>query len=437
MSFRSSMIHLSQHSLPVRPTKLFQRSYILNVQCEVDAATNRIKGKLENSGPDRNGYAYRHDGSGHLTHVWRDGALNEEYSYNRQGQRARQVSRSAGFNRQYVYGREGRLVRTGHLEFTYDDKGALASRTERRYNRTPRTTRYFYNGDTLLDKVILPERLHLQRRPMLFKPGIEDPWGLPGGGTIKYVYGGKGSPNPVGPVQKYRENNLIVEYTWQDMFRLKRCTDYELGVDYQFSYGPDGRLSRVFLTGIPQHKAGPLLDPLKLPRSIFWNEGYDEEPEPFDTGLELLCGRGTKYLTLHCGCDQVGTPKLFTLDNGALVRKVTYDSFGVPIRDSRPELFIPIGFANGLLDRDTGLVRFGYRDYDPEIGRFLCPDPARDMRGDGDLYNYCADDPVSMVDPNGLWAKATFDESKVSRDDAGRFGSGGGAAELAVRPWIR
>ncbi len=184
-------------------------------------------------------------------------------------------------------------------------------------------------------------------------------------------------------------------------------------MDYQFSYGPDGRLSRVFLTGIPQHKAGPLLDPLKLPRSIFWNEGYDEEPEPFDTGLELLCGRGTKYLTLHCGCDQVGTPKLFTLDNGALTRKVTYDSFGVPLRDSRPKLFSPIGFANGLLDRDTGIVRFCYRDYDPEIGRFLCPDPARDMRGDGDLYDYCADDPVSMVDPNGLWTKATFDESKA------------------------
>ena len=29
---------------------------------------------------------------------------------------------------------------------------------------------------------------------------------------------------------------------------------------------------------------------------------------------------------------------------------------------------IPFGFAGGLHDRDTGLVRFGYRDYDPEVG---------------------------------------------------------------------
>jgi len=31
--------------------------------------------------------------------------------------------------------------------------------------------------------------------------------------------------------------------------------------------------------------------------------------------------------------------------------------------------FQPFGFAGGLYDRDTNLVRFGARDYDPETGR--------------------------------------------------------------------
>ncbi|WP_408639942.1 RHS repeat-associated core domain-containing protein [Desulfovibrio subterraneus] len=45
----------------------------------------------------------------------------------------------------------------------------------------------------------------------------------------------------------------------------------------------------------------------------------------------------------------------------------------------------------------TGLIRFGYRDYSPQLGRFTALDPARDMRGDGDLWDYCVDDPISCA----------------------------------------
>ena len=54
------------------------------------------------------------------------------------------------------------------------------------------------------------------------------------------------------------------------------------------------------------------------------------------------------------------------------------------------------------MDKDTGLVRFGYRDYDPAVGRFTCPDPLGDTGGDHDLYDYCVDDPVNSYDPTGL-----------------------------------
>ena len=88
-----------------------------------------------------------------------------------------------------------------------------------------------------------------------------------------------------------------------------------------------------------------------------------------------------------------------------------------------------------MTDPDTGLVHFGWRDYDPTIGRFTALDPAKDRRGDGDLYDYCIDDPVSRVDPTGLWSKTNFDESKVSRDNLGQFasapGGGGGSSGAA------
>ena len=89
-----------------------------------------------------------------------------------------------------------------------------------------------------------------------------------------------------------------------------------------------------------------------------------------------------------------------------------------------------------MTDPDTGLVHFGWRDYDPTIGRFTALDPAKDRRGDGDLYDYCIDDPVSRVDPTGLWSKENFDESKVSRDGLGQFastpGGGGSGVQMAV-----
>jgi len=54
--------------------------------------------------------------------------------------------------------------------------------------------------------------------------------------------------------------------------------------------------------------------------------------------------------------------------------------------------------------KDTGLIRFGYRDYDPEIGRWTARDPIGFEGGDSNLYGYVLGDPVNFVDSNGLWS---------------------------------
>jgi RHS repeat-associated protein len=64
--------------------------------------------------------------------------------------------------------------------------------------------------------------------------------------------------------------------------------------------------------------------------------------------------------------------------------------------------FQPFGFAGGLYDRDTGLVRFGARDYDPETGRWTAKDPILFEGGDANLYGYVQNDPVNWRDPPGL-----------------------------------
>ncbi len=57
--------------------------------------------------------------------------------------------------------------------------------------------------------------------------------------------------------------------------------------------------------------------------------------------------------------------------------------------------------AGGLYDRDTGLVRFGARDYDPMLGRWSVKDPIRFAGGSTNLYAYVLNNPINLVDPNG------------------------------------
>lgn len=92
-----------------------------------------------------------------------------------------------------------------------------------------------------------------------------------------------------------------------------------------------------------------------------------------------------------------------------MVKRIEYDTFGNILGDSNPAFAVPFGFAGGLYDRDTGLVRFGYRDYDPETGRWTAKDPILFAGGDTDLYGYCVNDPINSIDPEGLVADIIAD----------------------------
>jgi len=101
--------------------------------------------------------------------------------------------------------------------------------------------------------------------------------------------------------------------------------------------------------------------------------------------------------------DQVGSLRLVADGSGNVVKRIDYDSFGNIITDTNAFFDIPFGFAGGLHDRDTGLVRFGFRDYDPDTARWAAKDPIGFWGGQVDLYGYCLNDPVNWVDPWGLY----------------------------------
>jgi RHS repeat-associated protein len=95
----------------------------------------------------------------------------------------------------------------------------------------------------------------------------------------------------------------------------------------------------------------------------------------------------------------------------------------VPLRDGpprQPAARRRRGHRRGrpadIYDPDTGLVRFGARDYDPETGRWTARDPIDFSGGDTNLYGYVADDPVNFVDPTGLCLESGVDAAFLVYD---------------------
>jgi len=99
--------------------------------------------------------------------------------------------------------------------------------------------------------------------------------------------------------------------------------------------------------------------------------------------------------------DHLGSPRLvIDTADGSIAQRMDYDVWGKVIQDTNPG-FQPFGFAGGIYDQHTGLVRFGARDYDPETGRWTAKDPIRFNGGDTNLYGYVLNDPVNFIDPEG------------------------------------
>lgn len=112
---------------------------------------------------------------------------------------------------------------------------------------------------------------------------------------------------------------------------------------------------------------------------------------------------GASNVTYRVIADHLGTPRLIVnAVTGAVVYSLELDEFGNLVSESGDATLLPHGFAGGLWDRDTGLVRFGARDYDPTTGRWTARDPILFAGADSNLYAYVGNDPINRVDSSGL-----------------------------------
>jgi len=105
-----------------------------------------------------------------------------------------------------------------------------------------------------------------------------------------------------------------------------------------------------------------------------------------DQRMPIAMMQNNQKYYLHYG--QVGSLRAITDTDKNIIKEVSYDTFGNILSDSNEAFNIPFGFAGGLQDNDTGLVRFGYRDCDPFTGKWTAKDPIGFSGGDSNLYGY-------------------------------------------------
>jgi RHS repeat-associated protein len=106
--------------------------------------------------------------------------------------------------------------------------------------------------------------------------------------------------------------------------------------------------------------------------------------------------------------------------SGGLQEQYDYDAFGWPYFYTAAGAQVPQSqsgnrflFTGREFLSDMRIYDYRNRMYQPELGRFLQPDPKQFAAGDYNLYRYCHNDPVNRNDPMGLFDRSNDDPEKA------------------------
>lgn len=108
---------------------------------------------------------------------------------------------------------------------------------------------------------------------------------------------------------------------------------------------------------------------------------------------------------LFYGVNNTGSTVLLTDEEGKTVWNGDITPYGDK-QEGIGEIKEAVKYTGKHLDEDTGLYYFNARWYDPDLGRFVTEDPAKDG---SNWYIYCQNNPLAFVDPSGLAAETIWD----------------------------
>jgi RHS repeat-associated protein len=136
--------------------------------------------------------------------------------------------------------------------------------------------------------------------------------------------------------------------------------------------------------------------------------GYQIEPNGVTIkylriGIENIASKKSTGEKLFYHNDHLGGVNVVTNASGTLPQVIEYDPWGKISRSEGAGDSVR-RFTGQILDAESGLYYYGGRYYDPELGRFVSPDPFIGQPGDPqnhNRYSYVVNNPVNGIDPDG------------------------------------
>lgn len=177
-----------------------------------------------------------------------------------------------------------------------------------------------------------------------------------GGSTVSFQYGGT-------------NQRVMKSYNDTSLLYIHGLSEYPLVEKIKTSAGPQSLVSYVY---------GP-------------------------TGLIAINYNNNTYFVLK---DHLGSVRIITNNANAVVANLNYSPFGELMNDvssvtaNAPPL--RYFYTSQEYDPQTGLYNYRARLYDPNIGRFLEPDPGNQFSS---VYAYVGNNPIIYTDPTGMFWK--------------------------------
>ncbi|XYH94178.1 RHS repeat-associated core domain-containing protein [Sorangium sp. So ce1128] len=305
--------------------------------------------------------AYRRDPAGRLLEVLADAGLSEVFAFDPTGNL---VDAGPGAPAR-EHGPGDRLIRRGDVAYRYDGLGRLVEKRE----GGARVTRYAWDGRGLLRRVETPEGRRVEFSYDAFARRIEKRVSTLDGAGARLVSRTRFYWDRHVPVHEVRtrEGEAVVE---------------------ERTYVFDGG-SAVPLAHCETRRAGG-----------------------------DVASRWYHYVN-----DPLGTPERLLDERGDVAGELRLSAWGKRIEGSGKEgVTTPLRFLGQYADEETGLVYNRHRYYDPEVGRFISPDPIG-LEGGVNLYARGVDPTaeadvygkfVSWIEPQPISAA----EKKAMRDAA-------------------
>jgi RHS repeat-associated protein len=319
------------------------------------------------------------------------GLLLSEYAYDDQGRlKAHAVSQQQKslYRRDYAYSLNGNLdhiadTRHGQRSYQYDPLNRL-TRVRHSRDQSPESFAHDPAGNLLMQD----------------RPGVAKVLGnrLLMQGDRHYDYDAFGN---LIRERRGTAKKLVTDYRYDCQHRLigvttpdGRCSSYRYDAfGRRISKTVDGKTTEFFWQG----------DNLVAESSREHYRSYLYESGSFRP-LAMLDGKGPKKACpFYYQLDHLGTPQELTDFGGEIVWSAKYNAYGKVTRlafGGGEQLDQPLRFQGQYLDAESGLHYNRHRYYNPDIGRYLTPDPIK-LAGGLNQYQYTPN-PTGWVDPLGL-----------------------------------